>query len=82
MELLAHWIEAGEWWRGEREREFREFLDRDGVRRTGMGPVSRPEGWNLTLLPAPPPGSAQTVDYALMKREHQAAKSDFEAVMA
>lgn len=82
MELLAHWIEAGEWWRGEHEREFREFLDRDGVRRTDSGPISRPEGWSLTLLPAPPPGSAQTVNYALMKREYQAAKSDVEALIA
>lgn len=38
-ETLARWREAGEWWKGEPDREVHRFIDERGVRRETVTPV-------------------------------------------
>lgn len=39
-ETLTQWREAGEWWKGEPDREIHRFIDGDGIRREVIEPLS------------------------------------------
>lgn len=82
MEILAHWIEAGEWWSGAQEREWVRWLDEHGIQRTRERPVRRLAGASFAIVPSSVPDSAQTVDYSQWKREHRALKSDAETLLS
>lgn len=44
IETLALWREAGEWWKGEPDREVHRFIDQSGIRRETITPFHSPTG--------------------------------------